>query len=87
LQTPAPNSRDEQGERRIFALEAHIATLKEAAMTSMSPQLEVLRVKPVELRAPNFRLSEGLIDLRQGSNRCVHDRRNTFRERGHASGG
>jgi hypothetical protein len=53
-------------------------------MTSMSPQLEVLRVKPVELRAPNFRLSEGLIDLRQGSNRCVHDRRNTFRERGHA---
>ena len=35
-------------------------------MTSMSPQLEVLRVKPVELRAPNFRLSKGLIDLTKG---------------------
>ena len=32
----------------------------------MSPQLEVLRVKPVELRAPNFRLSKGLIDLTKG---------------------
>ena len=36
------------------------------AMTMAVPQIEVARVKPVDLSAPNFRLSDGLIDLMKG---------------------
>jgi hypothetical protein len=36
------------------------------AMTMTLPQIEVARVKPVDLSDPNFRLSDGLIDLTKG---------------------
>jgi hypothetical protein len=36
------------------------------ATTMTLPQIEIVRVKPVDLSAPNFRLSDGLIDLMKG---------------------
>jgi hypothetical protein len=33
------------------------------ATTMTLPQIEIVRVKPVDLSAPNFRLSDGLIEL------------------------
>jgi hypothetical protein len=36
------------------------------ATTTTLPQIEIARVKPVDLSAPNFRLSDGLIDLMKG---------------------
>ena len=34
--------------------------------TTTLPQIEIARVTPVDLSAPNFRLSDGLIDLMKG---------------------
>src|SRR5260370_20610537 len=36
------------------------------AMTATLPQIEIVRVKPVDRTPPNLRLSNGLVDLMKG---------------------